>query len=143
MDANASAPAADSALYNNLIPILSKVTGRNASDKAPPQLRDYPPGAGMGHLAHAEGDLQRASPRFFEAPREGQLEVVQEAPGVASTSSSTAAALRRGWTPTKSLRVPALRGNSNVQALDLSQIRLPPLGGPYSFGNRSFLPREL
>jgi len=90
--AAAAAPASDSSLYKNLIPILSKVTGN-----PPPQ---------------------------------GQLEVVQEnAPDVASTASASggaAAMMRRGWKPTKSLRVPALRSaGSNVQALDLSQIQLP------------------
>ena len=92
-------PASDSSsLYQNLMPVLSKVI----TNTPPPQ---------------------------------GQLEVVQEnAPGVAphKPGEGPGGVMRRGWRPAKSVRVPAVKGHSadstKVQALDLSQVKLPPLG---------------
>jgi len=115
----AAPPASDSpsALYNNLIPILSKVTGAtgDATHHVPTVARH-----------HSHDGVSPGLPQSAEQLSVGQLEVVQETPGV---TASGEARPRRAYVPAKSLRVPALRSSANpsVQALDLSQVRLPPL----------------
>ena len=111
----AAPPASDSpsALYNNLIPILSKVTGAtgDATHHVPTVARH-----------HSHDGVSPGLPQSAEQLSVGQLEVVQETPGV---TASGEARPRRAYVPAKSLRVPALRSSANpsVQALDLSQVK--------------------
>jgi len=122
-------------IMSNLIPILSKVTGSAPKDVNPlvhakePKEGGLPLGerdVGATASAPAREPMAREDPALVGSARQ-MLQVVQETPGLANASQSRFR--RRDWVPTARLKVPALRSaGANVQALDLSQIRLPPLG---------------